>query len=89
MNPTLRIQIDVTVFELCPFRPFLLDFHSGGSWRTALITALVKSVVKLRFTWFATFGLILFFAHPILQRTKASLLNYLFRDEAMFIKTFK
>jgi hypothetical protein len=54
-----------------------------------LITALVNSAVKLRFTWFATVGLILFFAHPILQRTKASLPNYLFRDEANYTITFK
>jgi len=72
-----------TVCGLCPFRPFLLGFQGAGSWCTALITALVKSVVKLRFTWFAIVGLTLFFAHPILQKTKVSFLNYLFRDEAL------
>jgi hypothetical protein len=72
-----------TVCESCPFRPLLLGFHGDCSWCTALITALVKSAVKLRLTWFATVGLILFFAHPILQRIKASLPNYLFRDEAV------
>ncbi|MCJ7570594.1 MAG: hypothetical protein MUO82_01780, partial [Candidatus Thermoplasmatota archaeon] len=71
-----------TVFGLCPFRPFLLGFQGGGIWCTALITALVKSAVKLRFTWFATFGFILFFAHPIQGKDECFLLNYLFRDEA-------
>jgi len=89
-NPTLRRHPIATVLGLCPFLPLLLGRQGGGSWYTALITALMKRVVKLRFTWFATVGFIRCFAHPILRKTELHFSNYLFRDEAiskdMFLK---
>ena len=33
MNPTLRRHPIATVCGSCPFRPFLLGFHGGGSWQ--------------------------------------------------------